>query len=267
MKYLFFVLCILFFFTNVMAQPLDDIVERKLVSQRKVLSYPPLREGDVFWEKRVWRVLDVREKMNQVFAYPPEPFFGLLANGAMNGDLTLYSAENESFEFPLDKKDLNGILYKIDTFEVINPDTQLPEMRIARDELDFEKVRRFRIKEVWFFDEQSASLKVRIIGIAPLIEVYDEHGNFRYERPLFWVHYPSIRQYLAQFTVFIPGNDGTTLSWEDWMEMRFFSSTIYKKSNIQDRALREYLQGIDLLQEAEKQKQEIFNFEHDLWSY
>ncbi|MEO0775072.1 MAG: gliding motility protein GldN [Bacteroidota bacterium] len=266
MKYSILVLFFVLFCGAAEAQPLDDIVERKLVSQRRVLAYPPVREGDIFWEERVWRVLDVREKMNLPFAYPVQPFFGLLAEGALNGDLTLYSAEDDSFAFPLDKSDLDGILFRRDTFEVINPVTQARELRVAIDEIDYEKVRRFRIKEVWFFDEQRAALQVRIIGIAPLIEVFDDYGNFRYERPLFWVHYPSIREYLAQFKVYIPGNNSTTLSWEDWMELRFFSSTIYKTSNIYDRALREYLQGVDLLHEAEKRKQEIFNFEQDLWS-
>jgi hypothetical protein len=49
--------------------------------------------------------------------------------------------------------------------------------------------------------------------------------------------------------------------------MRFFASYIYKESNVRDRRLQDYLTGIDLLLEADKIKQEIFNFEHDLWSY
>lgn len=249
------------------AQPLDDIVERRIMQERKMLEYPPLREADIFWEKRVWRVIEVGEKMNKAFVYPERPFFSILSEGAMNGEVQLYSAENESFEIPLSTEELDGILYKTDTFEVFNPVTLLPELQIATDNLNYENVKRFRIKEAWFFDEQRSALSVRIIGIAPMIEVRDEHGNVRYELPLFWVHYPQLREYLAHQKVFNPGNDSSTMSWEDLLEMRYFSSTIYKVSNIHDRKLSAYTQGMDLLQEADKRKQEIFNFEHDLWSY
>jgi hypothetical protein len=57
------------------------------------------------------------------------------------------------------------------------------------------------------------------------------------------------------------------MSWEDIMEMRYFSSYIYKESNVYDRRLQDYLSGVDLLLEADKIKNEIFSFEHDLWSF
>ena len=36
-------------------------------------------------------------------------------------------------------------------------------------DLNPEDVKRFRLKEVWFFDEETSTLQVRILGIAPLI--------------------------------------------------------------------------------------------------
>ncbi|MEL6845924.1 MAG: gliding motility protein GldN, partial [Bacteroidota bacterium] len=62
-------------------------------------------------------------------------------------------------------------------------------------------------------------------------------------------------------------NDSSLTSWEDLFEMRFFASYIYKASNVRDYRLEDYLSGVDLLLEADKIKQEIFNLEHDLWSY
>ena len=110
-------------------------------------------------------------------------------------------------------------------------------------------------------------MNVRILGIAPLIDVTDENDNFRYEKPMFWAYYPEARPILAKHEVFNPQNDAALISWEDLLEMRFFASYIYKESNVRDLQLRHYLTGVDLLLEAEKIKQEIFNFEHDLWSY
>jgi gliding motility associated protien GldN len=84
---------------------------------------------------------------------------------------------------------------------------------------------------------------------------------------MFWVYYPEAREVLSRERVFNAGNDASPSSWEDLMEMRFFASYIYKESNVLNRRLQDYLSGVDLLLEADKIKQEIFNFEHDLWSY
>ena len=48
---------------------------------------------------------------------------------------------------------------------------------------------------------------------------------------------------------------------------RMFSSTIFKEANVMDRQIDQYMVGLDALLEAEKIKEELFNFEHDLWEY
>jgi gliding motility associated protien GldN len=155
----------------------------------------------------------------------------------------------------------------IDTVITFDPETYEEQLQIVRNELNPEDVMRFRIKEVWFFDEETSMLQVRILGIAPLIDVKDDNGNFKYEKPMFWVYYPECREVLSRHQVFNVGNDASPNSWEDLLEMRYFSSYIYKQSNVHDFRLQDYLTGVDLLLEADKIKQEIFNFEHDLWSY
>lgn len=250
-----------------MNKPLDDIVEKRMTLDHRVLPYDHVREADIFWEKRIWRVVDVREKMNKPFAYPERPFFSILMDAAMNGDITVYSTEDDKFTAPLSADEVAAKSASIDTVITFDPETYEEQIQIVRNELNPEDVRRFRFKEVWFFDEESSTLQVRILGIAPLIDVTDDNGNFLYEQPLFWVYYPEARQVLARERVFNMGNDSSPMTWEDLMEMRFFSSYIYKESNVYDRRLQEYLSGVDLLLEADKIRQEIFNFEHDLWSF
>ncbi|MEM9819856.1 MAG: gliding motility protein GldN [Bacteroidota bacterium] len=267
MKKLFLSLAVLFVAQLAWTQVLDDIVKRKVMKERQVLAYAPLREADLFWEKRIWRVIDVRQKMNQTFTYPQAPFFKLLTDAAAAEEISLYSAENDRFEYPLNDSEVDAILFRTDTIDIYHPETLEPELKVIRTELNWEDVVRFRIKEQWYFDEARSELKVRILGIAPMIEVRDDHGNFRYEKPLFWAYYPELRPVLAKQKVFNPNNDQHPISWEDQMERRYFSSYIYKKSNIHDERLQDIYTGVDLLLEADKIKQEIFNFEHDLWSY
>ena len=58
-----------------------------------------------------------------------------------------------------------------------------------------------------------------------------------------------------------------TESWDDIFEARLFASYIYKEDNVYDRKIQEYATGKDALYESERIKEELFNFEHDLWSY
>ncbi len=248
-------------------KPLDDIVEKRLTVEKRILPYDHIREADIFWEKRIWRIIDVREKMNLPFAYPERPFFTILMEGAESGEITVYSTEDDKFSIPLTPDEVASMGASVDTIATVDPETYEETYQVVRNEVNPQDVKRFRLKEIWFFDEETSTLQVRILGIAPLIEEFDDNGNFKYERPMFWVYYPDARQALARERVFNVGNDSSPMTFEDLFEMRFFSSYIYKESNVFDRRLEDYLSGVDLLMEAEKIKQEIFNFEHDLWTY
>lgn len=249
-------------------RPLDDIVEKRTITEKRVLAYDHIREADIFWEKRVWRVIDTREKMNLPFAYPERPFFSILMDAAEAGEITVYSVEDDKFSQRLTPDEVKAMGASVDTITTFDPVTYEEKIEIVTNDINPEDVKRFRLKEIWFFDEETSTLQVRILGIAPLLDVKDENtGEFRYEQPMFWVYYPEARETLARERVFNFKNDSTNQTWEDLLEARFFSSYIIKASNVHDRRLQEYLSGVDLLLESEKIRQEIFNFEHDLWSY
>jgi gliding motility associated protien GldN len=251
--------------------PLDDIVKKDIMTERRVLAYQPLRESDVFWEKRIWRIIDVREKMNLPFAYPEDPFFKILSDAATKGDLPVYCTDEDGAKFKkrLSTDDVLSMLSKTDTVVTFDPETYEEKVQIVRNDINWEDVKRFRIKEVWFFDKETSMLQVRILGIAPMIDVRDNEGNFRFEKPMFWVYYPHARELFARHRVFtLGGNTNATISWEDLFEMRYFASYIYKESNVYDRKIEDYIPpSVDLLMESERIKNEIFNYEHDLWQY
>ena len=54
----------------------DFIYTRQAVTERKVVPWPYLREADVFWAKRITRIIDVREKQNKCMQWP-------LSNGCL----------------------------------------------------------------------------------------------------------------------------------------------------------------------------------------
>lgn len=267
MKDLLFIPLLVCLLSFVQAQPLDDIVQRTTTQEKNALAYAPVREADIFWEKRIWRVIDVREKMNLAFTYPEAPFFNILTDAVENGEITLYSAETDDFSYPLSQQEINDILFTTDTIPIFDPETYKETYQVISESINYEDVKRYRLKELWYFDSQTGTMRVRILGIAPIHDVTDANGNFRYEQPLFWAYYPELREVLAHHEVFNPENESSRITWEDLLEMRFFASTIYKESNIKNDRLQDMFSGLDLLHEADKIKQKIFNYEHDLWSY
>ncbi len=248
--------------------PVNDIVAKRTKTERRILPYDHVREADILWQKRIWRVLDVREKINQPFANPERPLISILMEAANDGKIELYSTLDDKFTTPLTEEQLGSIAGAIDTVPVVNPDTYEVTYSLVPRELNPNDVLRYRLQEIWYFDRESSTMKVRILGIAPLKDETDENGNFLFEEPLFWVYYPGARQVLANENAFVSGNDAANRSWEDVFESRFFNSYIMKQSNVTDRRISDYkTDGRERLMEAERIKQEIFNFEHDLWSY
>ncbi len=252
-------------------KPIDDIVEKKIINERRVLSYEPIREADILWEKRIWRVIDVREKINAPFNYPGEYFVKIILDAAMNGEITAYDVPTDAgvseFSYPLEPNEVAALAATVDTVISYDPDTYEEEIQIVRNEINPEDIKKFRIKEVWYFDRKYSTLKVRILGIAPIIDKYDENDNFLFDRPMFWIYYPECRELLSRHRVFSEFNDAALVSWEDLFRMRKFSSYIFKESNVFDRRLQDYVSGVDLLLEGEKIKADIFNKEHDMWTY
>ena len=251
-------------------QPLDDITEREVMADHMVLPYQPIREADILWEKRIWRVIDTREKMNLPFTAPESSLFQILENAALSGELSVYSTEDDKFSKKLKTAEVRAMLFRKDTIVVLEPDATDYEEKITvvENEINWEDVKRFRLKEAWFFDTKTSTLRSRILGIAPVIDVRDDEGNFRFEKPLFWVYYPAARPVLARHKAIALGdNVSANISWEDLFEKRFFASYITKENNVQDLRLQDMYTGLDLLMASDKIKNELFSREHDMWAY
>jgi len=265
--FLLSVLCLLLLGLESYAQqPLNGIVKRTTLTEKTALAYAPIRESDIMWERRVWQIIDVREKINLPFMYPQAPFFQLLTAMLEEEKIAAYSAETDDFSIPLSTPDLQDILFQSDTITIFDPETYKETIKIVNNSIFYVDVKRFRLQELWYFDQNLSNMRVRILGIAPLLEEKDKFGNIKFEKPLFWLYYPELREELAQHRAFNNFNDSSQMSWEDVFEMRMFASTITKRSNVLGERLQDQHQGVDLLLEADKLKQEIFNFEHDLWS-
>jgi gliding motility associated protien GldN len=249
-------------------QPRNSPYEKHLEADRKIIPYDHLREIDVFWEKRVWRIIDCNEKINLPFVYPKMPLISVLLEAIEKEGLPAFSPLDDKFSHQITASEILDGLNTKDTLYTIDPMTQRDTTIYLVNNFDPLTVKKFRIQEVWIFDEEVSTLYPRILGLAPVRDVYDAiTGEFRGESDMFWIYYPDARQLLANAYAFNPNNDAIQMSWEDVFEMRLFGNYIVKESNVYDRSIESYSTGIDAVLESERIKKEIFDKEHELWSF
>jgi len=262
----------------------DAIIERNLVKDRTPLTYEHIREDDAVYRQRIWREVDVHEKMNLAFVYKAtedngnQRFINILLNEIKRNQITAFDANvDDRFTTPMTFKQIaEGLVAKPKTIQVpdmVNdPDGSKGLMRdtVIQDEFNPEAVERYQIKEEWVFDKESSRLHVRILGIAPEKTILNPDGSFRAVTPIFWVYYPDLRPMLAKYEAYNGKNYGARMSWEELFESRMFSSRIIKSTidNPGDQFVAGYIKDPILqLLEGENIKEKVFNYEQDLWSY
>ena len=87
------------------------------------------------------------------------------------------------------------------------------------------------------------------------------------ERELFWLYFPELRNVIVNYFVYNEKSDAQWMSFDDLFWKRRFSGMIYKSSDKFDRDLNDYRYGVDALYEAEKIKEDIRKWEHDVWNF
>lgn len=243
--------------------------------KRKFIPYTHLRQADVMWSKRVWRTIDLRQKLNHPLYFPTTPIndrkslFDVIKAALNAGTLTAYNspALDDEFKFPMTKSEVEAMFVKIDTLYVEDINTGEQVATPTKTELGTSDIKQYWIKEDWFFDRQRSVMDVRIIGICPLKESKGDNGEVRGYSPMFWLYFPECRPVFANAEVYNRPNDAERRTLEDIFWKRQFGSYIHKESNVYDRNISEYKLGLDALLEAEKIKTDIFNVEHDLWHF
>ncbi len=269
----------LILFGSVSADAQYKILDKPWVKEntptRRVVPYTHVREADVMWHRRVWRVIDLREKINHPLYFPinkiedRKALFDVIKDGILEGTITAYDDASDEFEIPI-------------TIAEASKKLKYPEIQEQFDEYgeamdgfadtvwnDYspQDIVSYRLKEDWFFDNERSIMDVRILGICPVRLELDENGNSKGNVAMFWIYFPEARYVFANFDVFNRQNDAERRTFEDIFWKRMFNSYAYKRSNVYDRFNTGHLVGIDLLLEAEEIKNDIFIMEHDLWHF
>ena len=259
-------------------------VHNGLITDRTPLPYQQLRQEDAAYDERIWREIDTREKINLPFRYSADEDNGnqrfitillkAIQDGPDNGGVSAFNAIDDRFTTPMTKaevaKVVSGGSIAVQQYDTLGNVVSTKEVM---QEVNLDSFYKFRIKEEVIFDKQSSRLFWRILGIAPMKRIITASGVDLGDTPLFWVYYPDMRPIFAKYYVYNGKNYGARMTWEDLFESRMFHGRIIKstldnpfdsylknQTGLKDRPILQLLQG-------EKIKNEIFNYEQNLWSY
>jgi len=96
---------------------------------------------------------------------------------------------------------------------------------------------------------------------------FDTYDGAVQEKELFWLYFPELRDVIVNYYVYSDQSDAQWMSFDDVFWKRRFTSTIYRTSDKFDREIQDYKYGVDALYQAEKIKDDIRRWEHDVWNY
>ncbi len=256
-----------------------QIWEGNIHRERKVIDWEYLRESDVFYAKRITRIIDVREKQNQCMQWPKNPLSLVLYNAVRDGKLIPYNDDSLRSvmtveEFLAKGSDTDYVETAIDPEDATN--TRMDT--IATPFRPEEKIKKYRVLEDWIFDKKESRMYVRIIAIAPQynpkvagIELGEQDlCVLKYHRSTLDNDLFDLREILVNQEIFNRLND-IKITYDDWFEQRLFSSYIIKESNQYDNKIKEFEEfkdnKVNALLESERIKYKLFEVEHDLWEY
>lgn len=269
-------------FAQVVDEPEDNsdgfyTKESELIENgKKAFEFPYVREADVVWAHRVWRVIDFKEKINQVFYYPTVPdqgrknLFTILDEALTEGRIRGF--DNDMFEKEVnwvEKKASLGGFEVIPKYEIDIDGNEIETFDSLPRELATEDVTMLRIKEDWFIDKNRSVEDVRIIGFALIYMQQKEEGTPPVQMPLAWIRYndPEVRELLANAEVYNMDNDRARRSYDDIFRKRIFSSYVIRESNDFNRRIEDYASGIDAWMESQRIEDYLFEMEEDMWEY
>lgn len=257
---------------------MDGAFQRTDMTERKPMELPFIREADVMWSKRIWRIVDFREKMNQRLYYPTTQMQGsnnlinTLLNGIQAKQITAYDASNDDeFKVPMTYTQVKEAFGAVSTTQTTRDiDTGETIEVTVQGQIRPEEIKQLMIKEEWFFDRQTSTMNVRIIGLCPIREYFrpeDVNQEHVQRSQAFWVYFPEVRPVLAVNSVKTDGGS-LVMSYDDLFIKRRFSSYIVKESNVyNNRRIDQYLTGVDIMLRSQQIENEMFDYEQDLWEY
>jgi len=216
----------------------------------KPIAYGYVDDRDVLWQKTIWEIIDLDERINFPYYYPTinngnlsnnrKSLFRVLMDGISNGEITEIYA-TDYFNEKLTEEDLAEVL----ELRRLSPEgisKQNAGETVTEDDYDIykiesDKVVQYRIKGTWYFNKRLGEMKYRLLGVAPVapdVSTLSQGPEAMANAlvPLFWIWFPDARETLNKHMVFNTRNSSQPVSYDMMLNARRFNAVIYKEENV-----------------------------------
>ena len=179
--------------------------------EKTPLTYEHLRADDAIYRHKIWREIDTREKLNLPFRYAADEdngnqrFINILLKAIQDKEnpVTVFDPIDDRFTTPLTVSQVSKLLGGGgDSVPIYGQNSTIVRYDWKPREVNLDSIYKFKIKEEVIFDKESSRLFWRILGIAPVRNVYSSTGDLIGQTDVFWVYYPDMRPIFAKYEIY-----------------------------------------------------------------
>lgn len=246
------------------------------MSKNKIMASPALSADHITWQRDVFRMLDLTKDENAPLYFPPQPdgqrqnLFSLLFDQVALGQLKVYDY--------LDGKEVFTEEYQVKFNELLDrfwipyekqPDPKSPQdtlYKVETVDVPSNEVTLYYIKEIYYLDQRTSTIKREIIAFCPVLVREDETGEVR-RYPLFWVPFQEARQLLSTNSISTSNyNAASRMSIYDYFMRHQYKGDIYKVYNLQNQNIMNYCTTPEeIAAEQERLEKELQMMTNALW--
>ncbi len=115
-----------------------------------------------------------------------ETFVKTLLDAAYQGKVKVY----DPFHKLLTPEEVKAIGNRTDTLSAVSPDPPYHDTTIVEKQvLNIQDITKIRFLEEWTMDGKNLHLEKRVLGMAPMLAVYESKDSIRGYMPMFWVYF------------------------------------------------------------------------------
>ena len=273
----------------------EKVADSSVSTRVEPLKYGFVDQKDILKSAMVWEIIDLNDKVNQPLYFNEDrltvnnkSLYQVLLDAAMDGTITeIY--DEDKFQTKLSPEGIKKRLEftrldeaAIDLMNEENRNLTPEEIRQYTDtyQATSDKIRMVKLMGMWYIDKRDSQLKYRPLGIAALgpdpasiAQIDPATGKSLGGDELidlFWIYYPNAREVLANNIAYNQKNSSSSVSYDDILNARRFSSVIYKSDlGLGDGKIEKYIpkNADEQLEESDRIKGQILQMENDMWNY
>jgi hypothetical protein len=178
--------------------------------------------GNDVWKKQVARVIDLADNQDEKVHHLKgqnldSSLVDILISAVRSNKFPAYSTSDLTINNKISTSDFNALTTPIkDTVITVDPVTRKEKMSIVTQDLNTEKIHKYRVIENWSFNTATGKTDIEIVAVAPLMEVWSGGRVLIGVKAWFYVKYADLEKAYIQSKKNSPIKSFANYIWEDY---------------------------------------------------